>query len=96
MVELIATIDSELGLDTPHMQRLVGSPEYAVYEKVASSNMVNLGSTSVPLSSIEPFQDELKDIGVNLDWDGESGDALQLQIEALPSQVKDVIGGWVR
>ena len=58
--------------------------------------MVNLGSTSVPLSSIEPFQEELKDIGVNLDWDGESGDALQLQIESLPSQVKDVIGGWVR
>ena len=96
MVDIIANIDSELGLDTPHMQRLVGSPEYAVYEKVASSNMVNLGGTSVPLSSIEPFQDELKDIGVNLDWDGESGDALQLQIENLPSQVKDIIGGWVR
>lgn len=96
MVEIIREIDSQLGLDNPYMQNKVGTPEYAVYEKVASENMVNLGSTSVPLSAIANFEDEIRNLGVTLDWDGESGDALQLQIENLPSQIKDEIASWVR
>lgn len=96
MVGILYEIDSALGLDTPHMQKAVGSPEYAVYEKVASENMVNLGNVSAPLSVISEYQDEIKNLGVDLDWDGESGDALQLQIEQLPSQIKSEIGSWVK
>ena len=96
MVGLIKEIDEALGFDSPAMQRAVGSPEYAVYEKVASDNMVNLGSVSAPLSVISEYQDNIKDMGVELDWDGESGDALTQQIENLPSQIKNEIGSWVK
>lgn len=96
MVDLIKEIDEALGFDSPSMQRAVGSAEYAVYEKVASDNMVNLGSVSAPLSVISEYQDNIKDMGVELDWDGESGDALTLQIENLPSQIKNEIGSWVK
>jgi hypothetical protein len=96
MVNILHEIDSALGIDTPHMQKAVGSPEYAVYEKVASENMVNLGSVTAPLSVISEYQDQIKDMGVSLDWDGESGDALQLQLEQLPSQIKSEIGSWVK
>ena len=96
MVGLIKEIDEALGFDSPAMQRAVGSPEYAVYEKVASDNMVNLGSVSAPLSVISEYQDNIKDMGVELDWDGESGDALTKQIENLPSQIKNEIGSWVK
>lgn len=96
MVDLIKEIDEALGFDSPAMQRAVGSAEYAVYEKVASDNMVNLGSVSAPLSVISEYQDNIKDMGVELDWDGESGDALTLQIENLPSQIKNEIGSWVK
>lgn len=96
MVNLIAEIDEKLGLDNPYMQAKVGTPEYAVYEKVASENMVNLGKVSAPLSVISEYADNISDLGVDLDWDGESPDALQLQIEGLPSQIKDEIGSWVR
>ena len=96
MVSLIAEIDEKLGLDNPYMQAKVGTPEYAVYEKVASENMVNLGKVSAPLSVISEYADNISDLGVDLDWDGESPDALQLQIEGLPSQIKDEIGSWVK
>ena len=96
MVNLIAEIDEKLGLDNPYMQAKVGTPEYAVYEKVASENMVNLGKVSAPLSVISEYADNISDLGVDLDWDGESPDALQLQIEGLPSQIKDEIGSWVK
>lgn len=97
MVEMIAEIDSELGIDNPYMQSRIGTPEFAVYEKVASENMVNLGGPrAVPLAAIEPFQDEIKDMGVDLDWDGSSGDQLQLQLEALPSQIKGEINSWIK
>lgn len=96
MVDLIKEIDEALGFDSPSMQRAVGSAEYAVYEKVASDNLVNLGSVSAPLSAIAEYQDNIKDMGVELDWDGESGDALTLQIENLPSQIKNEIGSWVK
>lgn len=97
MVNYIAEIDSELGLDTPQMQRQLGTPEFAVYEKVASENMVTLTpNCSAPLSVISEYEDQLKDLGVELDWDGESGDALQLQLEQLPSQVKGEIASWVK
>lgn len=96
MVGLIKEIDEALGFDSPAMQRAVGSPEYAVYEKVASDNMVNLGSVSAPLSVISEYHDNIKDMGVELDWDGESGDALTQQIENLPSQIKNEIGSWVK
>lgn len=96
MVDLIAEIDEKLGLDNPYMQAKVGTPEYAVYEKVASENMVNLGKVSAPLSVISEYADNISDLGVDLDWDGESPDALQLQIEGLPSQIKDEIGSWVK
>ena len=96
MVDLIKEIDEALGFDSPSMQRAVGSAEYAVYEKVASDNMVNLGSVSAPLSVISEYQDNIKDMGVELDWDGKSGDALTLQIENLPSQIKNEIGSWVK
>lgn len=96
MVNLIAEIDEKLGLDNPYMQAKVGTPEYAVYEKVASENMVNLGKVSAPLSVISEYADNIRDLGVDLDWDGESPDALQLQIEGLPSQIKDEIGSWVK
>ena len=66
MVGLIKEIDEALGFDSPAMQRAVGSPEYAVYEKVASDNMVNLGSVSAPLSVISEYQDNIKDMGVGL------------------------------
>jgi len=94
MVEVLKDIDEELGLDNPRMQSLVGSPEYAVYEKVASENMVDLGSDrAVPLDVIEENKEVLASMGVNLDWDGESGDALTLQIENLPSQIKEELAG---
>lgn len=96
MVNLIVEIDEKLGLDNPYMQAKVGTPEYAVYEKVASENMVNLGKVSAPLSVISEYADNISDLGVDLDWDGESPDALQLQIEGLPSQIKDEIGSWVK
>lgn len=96
MVNLIAEIDEKLGLDNPYMQAKVGTPEYAVYEKVASENMVNLGKVSAPLSVISEYADNISDLGVDLDWDGESPDALQLQIEGLPLQIKDEIGSWVK
>lgn len=96
MVNLIAEIDEKLGLDNPYMQAKVGTPEYAVYEKVASENMVNLGKVSAPLSVISEYADNISDLGVDLDWDGEAPDALQLQIEGLPSQIKDEIGSWVK
>lgn len=96
MVNLIAEIDEKLGLDNPYMQAKVGTPEYAVYEKVASENMVNLGKVSAPLSVISEYADNISDLGVDLDWDGEPPDALQLQIEGLPSQIKDEIGSWVK
>ena len=67
-----------------------------MYEKVASENMVNLGKVSAPLSVISEYADNISDLGVDLDWDGESPDALQLQIEGLPSQIKDEIGSWVK
>lgn len=89
MVDLLKSIDETMGLDSPHMQNLVGSPEYAVYEKVASENMVTLKpDVSVPLDVIEENKAALEDMGVTLDWDGESEDALTLQIERLPSQIK--------
>lgn len=94
MVDLLIEIDSELGLDTPNMQKLVGTPEYAVYEKVASNTMVNLGSASVPLAVIDEYSDQISDMGVELDWDGEDENSLALQIESLPSQVKDEIASW--
>lgn len=96
MVNIIEAIDSHLGLDTPAMQNRVGTPEYAVYEKVASENMVNLGDKSVPFDVVSNYQDEIKDLGVNLDWDGESADALTLQLENLPSQIKSEIGSWCK
>lgn len=96
MVEILHDLDEQLGFDTPAMQRLVGTPEYAVFEKRASENMVNLGNVSAPLSVISEYQDSIKDLGVDLDWDGESPDSLQLQIERLPSQVKNEIGSWVK
>lgn len=96
MVNIIEAIDSHLGLDTPAMQNRVGSPEYAVYEKVASENMVNLGDKSVPFDVVSNYQDEIKDLGVDLDWDGESADALTLQLENLPSQIKSEIGSWCK
>lgn len=96
MVNIIEAIDSHLGLDTPAMQNRVGTPEYAVYEKVASENMVNLGGKSVPFDVVSNYQDEIKDLGVDLDWDGESADALTLQLENLPSQIKSEIGSWCK
>lgn len=96
MVNIIEAIDSHLGLDTPAMQNRVGTPEYAVYEKVASENMVNLGDKSVPFDVVSNYQDEIKDLGVDLDWDGESADALTLQLENLPSQIKSEIGSWCK
>lgn len=96
MVNIIEAIDSHLGLDTPAMQNRVGTPEYAVYEKVASENMVNLGDKSVPFDVVSNYQDEIKDLGVDLDWDGESADALTLQLETLPSQIKSEIGSWCK
>lgn len=96
MVNIIEAIDSHLGLDTPAMQNRVGTPEYAVYEKVASGNMVNLGDKSVPFDVVSNYQDEIKDLGVDLDWDGESADALTLQLENLPSQIKSEIGSWCK
>lgn len=96
MVGILHEIDSQLGLDMPYMQAKVGTPEYAVYEKVASENMVNLGETSAPLSVISQYEDQIKDLGVELDWDGESGDALQLQLEALPNDYKKEIASWVK
>ena len=78
------------------MQNRVGTPEYAVYEKVASENMVNLGDKSVPFDVVSNYQDEIKDLGVDLDWDGESADALTLQLENLPSQIKSEIGSWCK
>lgn len=96
MVNLIVEIDEKLCLDNPYMQAKVGTPEYAVYEKVASENMVNLGKVSAPLSVISEYADNISDLGVDLDWDGDSPDALQLQIEGLPSQIKDEIGSWVK
>lgn len=90
MVSLLQEIDEELGLDSAHMQSLVGTPEYAVYEKVASENMVTLTpEASVPLAIIEENKDVLSDMGVDLDWDGEDENALTLQIEHLPSQIKE-------
>lgn len=96
MVNIIEAIDSHLGLDTPAMQNRVGTPEYAVYEKVASENMVNLGDKSIPFDVVSNYQDEIKDLGVDLDWDGESADALTLQLENLPSQIKSEIGSWCK
>lgn len=96
MVNIIEAIDSHLGLDTPAMQNRVGTPEYAVYEKVASENMVNLGDKAVPFDVVSNYQDEIKDLGVDLDWDGESADALTLQLENLPSQIKSEIGSWCK
>ena len=96
MVNIIEAIDSHLGLDTPAMQNRVGTPEYAVYEKVASENMVNLGDKSVPFDVVSNYQDEIKDLGVDLDWDGESADSLTLQLENLPSQIKSEIGSWCK
>lgn len=96
MVNIIEAIDSHLGLNTPAMQNRVGTPEYAVYEKVASENMVNLGDKSVPFDVVSNYQDEIKDLGVDLDWDGESADALTLQLENLPSQIKSEIGSWCK
>lgn len=96
MLELVREIDSAMGFDVPAMQGVIGTPEYAVYEKRASENMVNLGDKIAPLSVISEYQDEIKDMGVELDWDGESPDSLQLQIEQLPSQIKSEIGSWVK
>lgn len=96
MVTILESVDSYLGLDTPAMQNRVGSPEYAVYEKVASENMVNLNGKMVPFDVVASFQDDIADLGVDLDWDGESADALTLQLESLPSQIKDEIGSWCK
>lgn len=96
MVNILESVDSYLGLDTPAMQARVGSPEYAVFEKVASENMVNLGDKSVPFDVVSNYQDEIKDLGVDLDWNGESADALTLQLEQLPSQIKSEIGSWCK
>lgn len=96
MVTILEAVDSHLGLDTPAMQNRVGSPEYAVYEKVASENMVNLNGKMVPFDVVANFQDDIADLGVDLDWDGESADALTLQLENLPSQIKDEIGSWCK
>jgi hypothetical protein len=96
MVTILEAVDSHLGLDTPAMQNRVGSPEYAVYEKVASENMVNLNGKMVPFDVVASFQDDIADLGVDLDWDGESADALTLQLENLPSQIKDEIGSWCK
>lgn len=95
-VNLLHELDSELGLDTPFIQQKVGTPEYAVYEKVASDNIVHLGEVNAPLSVISEFQDEIKDLGVDLDWDGDSADALTLQLEQLPADIKSIIGSWVK
>lgn len=96
MVNVLHDIDSHMGLDTPAMQARVGSPEYAVYEKVASENMVNLGSVRAPLSIISEYQDEIKDLGVDIDWDGDSSDSITLQLERLPQEIKSEIGSWVK
>lgn len=96
MVSILESVDSYLGLDTPAMQARVGSPEYAVFEKVASENMVNLGDKSVPFDVVSNYQDEIKDLGVDLDWNGDSADALTLQLEQLPSQIKSEIGSWCK
>lgn len=90
MVSLIQELDIEMGMDSPRMQNLVGTPEYAVYEKVASEATVKLTSNAVvPIAVIEENKDVLADMGVELDWDGTDEFTLAQQIEKLPSQIKE-------
>ena len=96
MVTTLHQVDTELGLDTPEMQAKVGTPEYAVFEKVASDTRVNLGNATAPLSELEDYQDDIADLGVSLDWNGENEEALKASIENLPQDVKSEIGSWVK
>ena len=96
MVTTLHQVDTELGLDTPAMQQRVGTPEYAVFEKTAGDVRVDLGNSTAPLSAISEYADEIKDLGVDMDWDGENEESLAASLEALPNDVKSEIGSWVK
>lgn len=95
MVELIATVDSEIGADYPNIQARVGSPEYAVYEKRASELMVNLGSKEVGFDKLAELNDAISDLGINIDFDESDPYTTKLAIERLPMAVKKTLASMV-
>lgn len=96
MVSMIQEYDESVGADTPAMQARLGTPEYAVYEKRASSMLsVNLVSKSVPFEKLAEIGDVLDQMGVNIDFDANDAYTTKLAIERLPESVRKAIAKYV-
>ena len=92
MVNILSDLDAEAGIDLPWVQCKIGSPEYAVYEKRASDPLtINLGIKSVDFYKVAALQDQINDMGIELDFDSQDAYATKLALEGLPRQIKEAI-----
>lgn len=91
MVSVLQAYDERVGADVPWIQERVGSPEYAVFEKVASGVVIDLGDKKVGLEELAEYEGEINDLGVDIEFEEHDPYTIKHSIERLPTAMKTQI-----
>lgn len=95
MVEILKEVDSYTGADMPWVASKVGTPDYAVFAKVASDVTVDLVSKTVPFEKVAEVEEAINDMGVSIDFDANDAYSIKLALERLPVQIRKAIAQLV-